>query len=570
MVYDKKTYDEYIKKAIEPTDIQIYRSTPFLITNTEFGYVYSKLRLDSPAEEQSFAKLTFEISFEYNDLSIKESFVHHIEFYQHSCDGRYCKHALDYGTILMPEDMDDYLLVIYKNRQDENAILQNYDISIYDSVHKICELKNVTSLRNVKKLDKNKIFYYRRLDEDNSWCSYNERWVYMNGQEYSENTLNLSLSEWNDLFCPHDNSFWDLRKIFSSKNNVSFFSKELMWNSEKKIKWECPLGHTWTASVKGLTTRTVYRNYCPVCREFVPKFALTSDEKHAKSTFDKIQRARQEYKVEDIESVITLLEEEIAEFQEMCEMGILWYNHAKMPDAVSFSFAFPNGKHGDIDKTICETYGEVSQTDEFLFRGLIPTNYYEEIELLSESYADKRLLYDIANEELTAFLLSHNVMHRLNFLSSLAHQFKMPTGRYLSIDREMTKYRSRLREKRTEIYNSVVGENKATYKWTSEQLLYHIVKSVFADAVFQYKTNWLGNQSLDIFIPSKSVGIEYQGLQHYQPVDLFGGEKQFVERKRLDERKKILCQENNVTLIEWKYNKEISDESVKATLRNWM
>ena len=29
MVYDKKTYDEYIKKAIEPTDIQIYRSTPF-------------------------------------------------------------------------------------------------------------------------------------------------------------------------------------------------------------------------------------------------------------------------------------------------------------------------------------------------------------------------------------------------------------------------------------------------------------------------------------------------------------------------------------------------------------
>ena len=568
VVYDKKTYDEYIKKAIEPTDIQIYRSTPFLITNTEFGYVYSKLRLDSPAEEQSFAKLTFEISFEYNDLSIKESFVHHIEFYQHSCDGKYRKHALDYGTILMPEDMDDFLLVIYKNRQDENTILQNYDISIYDSVHKICEIKNVKALVNNREVDKRKILFFRRKTNEYGVGSCDERWIFQNGKECSENSLNLTLKEWNDLFQPYLNSYWNIENLYSGKNPIPFASKKLTWNTKLNVEWICPFGHRWTVPVNEVTTKT--QGSCPQCEKIFSHFDYRTDEKHAIYTYQEIQKAAKEFETENFEKIIVSLEEELAELQELRDMGVLWIEHAKMPDQITYYFAYPNGKHGDIDKSICETYGEISQIGEYLYRATLPSNYFEKIELLSESYANSELLADCNNEELSSFLAKHNVMHRLRYLSSLAHQFKMPSLRYLAIEKSITPYRAELRVQREKIYNNIVGSNKATRRWTSEQLLYQIVKSIFSDAIFQYKTKWLGNQSLDIFIPSQNVGIEYQGLQHYQPVELFGGNTQFAERLKLDKRKKRLCQDNNVTLLEWKYNKEISEENVRAVLSDWL
>jgi len=570
MAYDLKIYNEIISKAIEPSNTQILRGVPFLVAKDGLEYIHSKLKVCSIKNGHPQPQGTFDFSFSYGDLQIYESQVYHLEFFVKKQDNKYERIHIDTGVILSAEDLKDFVIVLYKRRNSDESIYLSCDLSIYDNRAKICELENVTSLRNIKKVDKNKILYYRRSIEENGWRSYNERWVYMNGQEHSESALNLTLSEWNDLFCPHNNSFWDLRHIFSLDNNISFFSKELMWNSEMQIKWDCPLGHSWKVPVKDLTAGTAFRNYCPVCQEFVPHFAVTSDEPQAERIFNKIQDARRIFNEENIEKVVTLLEEEIAEFQEMRKMGILWFDHSKMPDTISYSFVYPNGKHGDIDKTICDTYGEVTQLSEFLFCGLIPTNYFEEIELLSESYANDKLLNGIANDELAVFLPKHNVMHRLYYLSSLAHCLKMPTGRYSSIDREMTKYRSCLREKRTEIYNRIVGENKATHKWTSEQLLYHIVKSIFDDAIFQYKANWLGNQSLDIYIPSKNIAIEYQGIQHYQPVELFGGEAQFAERQKLDKRKKLLCHENNVILIEWKYIEEITDESVKAKLKKWL
>ena len=569
MVCDLKTYKDFISSAVKPTETQISQATPFLIAKVGSDYIYSKLQIDS-LEEQSISKRTFEFCFNYNNLKIKESFVYRIEFFHHDYDSYYRRIELNSGVILTSEELKDFVLVIYKYRDNQNCINKSCDISIYDNFGKFCELENVKSLIINEELDKSRIFYYRRFNNDYRCCSYDERWIFMNGQEYSENSLKLSLSEWNDLFKPHSNSFWDIKHLFSGKNEESFFSKNIAWNAHTSYKWECPLGHFWMAPVKDLTAKTIYGNYCPVCGELILRFDYKSDEKQAKMTYNKVLIAQSEFKTKNIESVINSLEEEIAELQEMRDMGILWFDHAKMPDSVIFYFAYPNGKHGDIDKVICETYGEITQIDEFLFRAVLPTNYYKEIELLSESYSNKKLLKGVENEELTSFLSKHNVMHRLTFLSSLAHVFRMPTRRYTSIDREMTQYRAPLRVKRTEIYNKLVGENKSTRKWTSEQLLYHLVKSVFSDAVFQYKTKWLGNQSLDIFVPSINLGIEYQGKQHYEPVKLFGGEEQFKERLILDEKKRTLCKDNGITLIEWKYNTEISELNLKIILKNWL
>lgn len=568
MIYDKKTYDKYVKNAIDPTDIQIFRSTPFLIANTESGYVFSRLRMDSPVEEQSFVKRTYEFSFEYKDLKIQESFVHHIEFCRHTCDDKYRKYVLDYGTILTLEDLDDFLIIIYKNRPEENGIFQNYDIAIYDSLNKICEIRNVKDFANNQEIDKNKILFYRRQNNEFGSCHREERCVFLNGKEYSENNMNLSLYEWNDLFQPHLNSFWNIENLYSKKNEIPFTSKELMWNAELCVKWVCPLGHQWVGSVNEVTSKI--QGFCPYCEKTVSHFDNRTDEKHAIETYKKIKKAVKEYKTDNLELIITSLEEELAELQEMRDMGIRWFEQSKMPDQISYRFAYPNGKHGDIDKSICEVYGEITPLGEHVYSAVLPTNYFEKIELLSESYADKELLKEFRNEELTAFLATHNVMHRLRYLSSLAHQFKMPSLRYLSVEKSITSYRSQLREEREKIYNDVVGENKSTHRWTSEQRLYHLIKSIFSDAIFQYKPKWLGHQSLDIYIPSLKLGIEYQGLQHYEPVEIFGGVEQFKERQKLDAKKKKLCQENEVNLIEWRYSKEITEDNVKSVIESWL
>lgn len=47
--------------------------------------------------------------------------------------------------------------------------------------------------------------------------------------------------------------------------------------------------------------------------------------------------------------------------------------------------------------------------------------------------------------------------------------------------------------------------------------------------------------------------IEYNGEQHYKPVELFGGEKAFQEQKERDERKRKWCKENNIELLEIPY-----------------
>lgn len=53
------------------------------------------------------------------------------------------------------------------------------------------------------------------------------------------------------------------------------------------------------------------------------------------------------------------------------------------------------------------------------------------------------------------------------------------------------------------------------------------------------------------------VAIEYQGIQHYEPLEFFGGEDGLEKRKYYDDIKREYCISNNIKLIEipyWDYN----------------
>jgi hypothetical protein len=55
---------------------------------------------------------------------------------------------------------------------------------------------------------------------------------------------------------------------------------------------------------------------------------------------------------------------------------------------------------------------------------------------------------------------------------------------------------------------------------------------------------------LDIYFPILNIGVEYQGKQHSEPVEFFGGEEAFKSNIERDKRKKKLCLENDCVLIE--------------------
>jgi uncharacterized integral membrane protein len=96
-----------------------------------------------------------------------------------------------------------------------------------------------------------------------------------------------------------------------------------------------------------------------------------------------------------------------------------------------------------------------------------------------------------------------------------------------------------------------IGVPRVGEGWVAETQLYYKIKQAFSNLDVQQHASpkWLGRQHLDIFIPSMSVGIEYQGEQHDQPVDFFGGQEAFIQIQNRDQRKLRLCKNNGVHLI---------------------
>ena len=87
--------------------------------------------------------------------------------------------------------------------------------------------------------------------------------------------------------------------------------------------------------------------------------------------------------------------------------------------------------------------------------------------------------------------------------------------------------------------------------WISETQLYYEVKNAFPDLNVQQHASpeWLGRQHLDVYIPELRIALEFQGLQHDEPVEYFGGQKAYELTKKRDARKHRLCKKNSVRII---------------------
>jgi hypothetical protein len=107
--------------------------------------------------------------------------------------------------------------------------------------------------------------------------------------------------------------------------------------------------------------------------------------------------------------------------------------------------------------------------------------------------------------------------------------------------------------------------------WVSENKMYQMIKKIFKskDVIQHAQPIWLAPQHLDVFIPELSIAFEYQGKQHYEPVNIFGGEgglKRTIER---DIKKKKVCESCGIKLFYIRYDddmkkriNEIKDEVI--------
>lgn len=70
----------------------------------------------------------------------------------------------------------------------------------------------------------------------------------------------------------------------------------------------------------------------------------------------------------------------------------------------------------------------------------------------------------------------------------------------------------------------------------------------------QKKFDWLGTKSLDFYLPEYNTAIECQGIQHFKPIEYFGGEDGFRSGLERDKFKLSLCTENNIKILYYSNN----------------
>lgn len=106
--------------------------------------------------------------------------------------------------------------------------------------------------------------------------------------------------------------------------------------------------------------------------------------------------------------------------------------------------------------------------------------------------------------------------------------------------------------------NSSKGEIEIL-KVLSDSNINFIEQHTFDDL---YNSNNTKKLRFDFYIPELNVCIEFDGIQHYEPIDFFGGEDAFKKQQLNDNLKNEYCKSNNIKLIRIK---EVS--SIKEILK---
>lgn len=110
-------------------------------------------------------------------------------------------------------------------------------------------------------------------------------------------------------------------------------------------------------------------------------------------------------------------------------------------------------------------------------------------------------------------------------------------------------------------YDHLTGRGCPKCILKSQTILFQKLQNDFKEELFlwEYSPEWLQRQRFDIFLPKYNTAIEYNGIQHYEIKEFFGGEEAFINQQGRDNLKKEKCIDNNCNMIEVKYDYTMED-----------
>ncbi|MCK9351506.1 MAG: hypothetical protein WCT49_04570 [Candidatus Paceibacterota bacterium] len=156
----------------------------------------------------------------------------------------------------------------------------------------------------------------------------------------------------------------------------------------------------------------------------------------------------------------------------------------------------------------------------------------------------------------------------LFFQAEQANQSPILVMERLGLFEKISKYKRKINNVIENEVRMKFGHKKVGEAWTSETILYYIIKKLYPQYTIyrHYRPAFLGGLELDIYLKEIRVGIEYQGIQHYKPIKHWGGEESFERLKERDKKKKQICKKENIPLIYFEYGEGLNDAYVKQKL----
>jgi len=97
------------------------------------------------------------------------------------------------------------------------------------------------------------------------------------------------------------------------------------------------------------------------------------------------------------------------------------------------------------------------------------------------------------------------------------------------------------------------GETIISKILDSNNIKYYRQKT-YSDFKFKNKLRF------DFYLPEHNTCIEYDGIQHFEPINFFGGLKSLKHNQKIDKLKNEYCKNNNIKLLRIKYNQNIEDK----------
>lgn len=188
-----------------------------------------------------------------------------------------------------------------------------------------------------------------------------------------------------------------------------------------------------------------------------------------------------------------------------------------------------------------------------------------QIELMSYMFFDINIKEEVHNREYInkksyIFYTKNTIQQRINALNEKYGYSSIVTNSVLV--RIIKIMNQKLQQRIDDIYSEISKEGRVQTKWGNEYRLFLLVSRYVKDAYYQYHCDWLGKQSYDIYSDKYKVAIEYQGQQHYEAVDLFGGEESLKYSLKRDKRKRELSILHGIRLLEWKYTVPVEEKNV--------